>query len=277
MEWIGDPLVEDGVCARRFDLAVGGDVVPAMLWTPHQAEGARPLVIRGHGGGMSKTEGRDVPVVTCLVREHGYAALSLDAPGMGDRAQGGVVSRGEQIRRFAQLPDDERLKVLAGAEGEEVARESAQVVREWRATLDAVQALDEVGPGPVGYWGMSGGAARGIPFVADEPRVRAAVFGLCGVLGDMEPDAPHITRWLMKVAGDRLGPAAKALMIPVLFFMQWDDEGVSRNAALNLFDAIGSPIKRMHVNPGGHQEIPEDEMAAGGRFLVEHLGSVTPD
>jgi hypothetical protein len=59
-------------------------------------------------------------------------------------------------------------------------------------------------------------AARGMPFVADESRVRAAVFGLCGVLHDGEPDAPHITRWLMKVAGDRLEPAAKALTIPVL-------------------------------------------------------------
>jgi pimeloyl-ACP methyl ester carboxylesterase len=271
VDWVGEPLIENGVCARRFDLTVGEEVVPAMLWTPHDAAGPRPLVICGHGGASDKTTAGDAPVVIELVREQGYAALSIDAPGFGDRAQIGAVSRVEQIRRFVQLSEGERARVLAGREGEELVRDAAQAVQEWKATLDAVQTLDEVGLGPVGYWGLSGGAARGIPFVADEPRVRAAVFGLCGVLREGEPDAPHITRWLMKVAGDRLETAANALTIPVLFFMQWDDGGNSRNASLNLFDAIGSPMKRMHVAPGGHS-IPPDELTAGARFLVEHLG-----
>jgi pimeloyl-ACP methyl ester carboxylesterase len=271
MDWIGHPVVEDGIHARRFDLTVGGDVVPAMLWTPHEAEGPRPLVVCGHGGASDKTTAGDAPAVLQLVRDQGYAALSIDAPGFGDRAQTGAVSRVEQIRRFARLAEDERARVLTGRDGEQLVHEAAQAVQEWKATLDAVQTLDEVGVGPVGYWGLSGGAARGIPFVADEPRVRAAVFGLCGVLREGEPDAPHITRWLMKVAGDRLEAAANALTIPVLFFMQWDDEANSRNASLNLFDAIGSPVKRMQVAPGGHS-VPADELTAGARFLVEHLG-----
>jgi hypothetical protein len=274
VDWIGEPLVEDGVRVRRFDLTVAGEVVPAMLWTPHEAKGARPLVICGHGGATDKTTAGDAPVVLELVREQGYAALSIDAPGYGDRAQLGVLSRIEQLGRFARLPEEERARVLAGSEGEELVHQSAQVVREWKAILDAVQTLDEIGSAPVGYWGLSGGAARGIPFVAAESRVHAAVFGLCGVLREGEPDAPHITRWLMKVAGDRLETAANALTIPVLFLMQWDDAANSRNACLNLFDAIGSPFKRMHVAPGGHS-IPADELAAGARFLVEHLGPST--
>jgi hypothetical protein len=32
----------------------------------------------------------------------------------------------------------------------------------------------------VGYWGVSLGSAIGVPFVAAEPRVAAAVFGLAG-------------------------------------------------------------------------------------------------
>jgi hypothetical protein len=59
--------------------------------------------------------------------------------------------------------------------------------------------------------------------------------------------------------------------------MQWDDQAISRKATLNLFDAIGSRIKLMHVNTGGHQDIPEDGMTAGARFLVEHLGPATPE
>jgi hypothetical protein len=32
---------------------------------------------------------------------------------------------------------------------------ATQAVPEWRAVLDAVQDLDDVGVGPVGYWGIS--------------------------------------------------------------------------------------------------------------------------
>jgi hypothetical protein len=57
---------------------------------------------------------------------------------------------------------------------------AGQSVPEWRAVLDAVQELDHVGAGPVGYWGLSLGCGLGVPFVAAEPRVRAAVLGLNG-------------------------------------------------------------------------------------------------
>jgi hypothetical protein len=53
-------------------------------------------------------------------------------------------------------------------------------VPEWRAVVDAVQKLSHVGPGPVGYWGVSLGCVIGVPFVAAESRVRAAVLGLGG-------------------------------------------------------------------------------------------------
>ena len=49
---------------------------------------------------------------------------------------------------------------------------------EWRATLDALQELPEIGAdGPVGYWGTNMGTAIGLPWVASEPRITAAVFG----------------------------------------------------------------------------------------------------
>jgi len=50
------------------------------------------------------------------------------------------------------------------------------------AVLDAVQELDHVGASPAGYWGMSMGCAPR-PFIAAEPRIRAAVLGLRG--GDL--------------------------------------------------------------------------------------------
>ena len=35
-----------------------------------------------------------------------------------------------------------------------------------------------IGPAPVGYWGLTLGTAIGVPLVAEEPLIRAAVFGL---------------------------------------------------------------------------------------------------
>ncbi len=53
--------------------------------------------------------------------------------------------------------------------------------------------------------------------------------------------------------------------------MQWDDELVSRDAALELFDSIGSQEKALHANPGGHGEVPEAEWADAVRFFTRHL------
>jgi dienelactone hydrolase len=65
------------------------------------------------------------------------------------------------------------------------------------AVLDAVQELGHVGAGPVGYWGVSLGCGLGVPFVAAEPRVRAAVLGLGGALASAGAAATAgITRWL---------------------------------------------------------------------------------
>ena len=102
------------------------------------------------------------------------------------------------------------------------------------------------------------GTAIGLPFVASEPRVRAAVLGLAG-LGN-------------RPGSGRFEQAARALSIPVLLVLQWDDELVGRQSGLALFDEIGSGDKTLHVNPGGHVEIPLFERDAYEEFLLRHLG-----
>jgi len=54
--------------------------------------------------------------------------------------------------------------------------------------------------------------------------------------------------------------------------VQWDDELVARDDALALFAAIGSSEKRLHVNPGGHAQVPAFERESAERFLADHLG-----
>jgi dienelactone hydrolase len=110
----------------------------------------------------------------------------------------------------------------------------------------------------VGYWGLSMGTGIGLRFVASEPRIKAAVLGLAG-LG-------------IGMGGSEFEAAARSLRVPILFLFQWDDELIARDAGLALFDAIGSTEKTLHVNPGGHVEVPVFENDSAESFFVRHLG-----
>ncbi|GLF94933.1 hypothetical protein SYYSPA8_11570 [Streptomyces yaizuensis] len=116
--------------------------------------------------------------------------------------------------------------------------------------MDAVQGIDCVGVGPVGYWGLSLGCAIGVPFIAAEPRVRAAVLGLHGE--------------------ETSAGAAARITVPVEFLMQWD-ERVSRAASLALFDTFASTEKTLHANPGKHAEVPAFELDSSLRFFTRQL------
>ena len=54
---------------------------------------------------------------------------------------------------------------------------------DWKATLDELLASNRFDPARVGYWGLSMGTVLGLPFVASEPRISAAVLGACGFTG----------------------------------------------------------------------------------------------
>ena len=60
---------------------------------------------------------------------------------------------------------------------------------------------------------------------------------------------------------------------PVLFMVQWDDEIFERGGALELFDAIGSRDKRMHVHPGKHGDFPPEAADATREFLAARLSA----
>jgi dienelactone hydrolase len=250
-----DIRTDAGVTRRSFELSVEGEAVPAVIWAPEGAGGPRPLVLMGHGGSQHKK----TPGIAARARQYaqrlGYATLAIDAPGHGDR-----ISRQEAVALMREVgarvrgetsPDlsSERLRAMG--------QRTLQAVPEWTAALDAAQGFDFVGQGgPVGYWGVSMGTAIGVPFVAGEPRITAAVFGLGGLReGDADFEA-----------------AANRITIPVEFVFQWDDAVAPRERGLALFNAFGSAEKTMHINPGGHMDIPDFEGASWERFFVRHLG-----
>jgi dienelactone hydrolase len=234
----------DGVREQFFTLGE----IPGVLWTPEGAVGARPLILIGHGGGQHKKAPGVAGRARRFAAECGYAAVAVDVPNHGDRPKD---------EEYARIADEMGDRVAAGEELAPLlagfhALVARQTVPEWRAVLDAVAGLDYVGAGPVGYWGVSMGCGLGIPFVAAEPRVRAAVLGLGG--------APA---W---------AETAAQITVPVEFLVQWDDERVPRAQSLALFDAFASAEKTLHANPGKHGEVPAFERDAAMVFFARHLG-----
>ena len=124
-----------------------------------------------------------------------------------------------------------------------------RAVPEWRTTLDALLSAPEIG-GPVGYAGMT---AIGIRLAVVEPRISAAVFFAGGFVPDV------------------LRAEAAQVTIPLQFLLQWDDEGMERQPALDLFDAFGTRDKTLHANLGGHAGVPWFEVDAAAQFFARHL------
>lgn len=151
--------------------------------------------------------------------------LVLLAPGGGqDHTSPGVVARGTRLTDTGY---------------------AVAVVR----SLDEVPGVLAVHPGPVGFWGISQGTRVGLPLLAAEPRIAAAVLGLAD------------------------GPTASAPLVTasVLFYVQSDDELVEPDACRALFDALGSTDKTLIENPGGHLDLPRTSVGESAVWLHRKL------
>jgi dienelactone hydrolase len=234
----------DGIVEQLFSLGE----IPGVLWLPEGAAGPRPLILIGHGGGQHKQAPGVMARARRFVAEGGFAVAALDVPSHGGRPEHEEYGRLSAEMDARVAAGEERGPLLAGFQ----ARVARQTVPEWRSALDALAALAVVGPGPVGYWGISLGCGLGVPFVAAEPRVRAAVLGLGGLFGAAE--------------------TAARITVPVEFLVAWDDERVPRAQSLALFDAFGSAEKTLHANPGKHADrLPPFETDSSLRFFARHL------
>jgi dienelactone hydrolase len=234
----------DGVTEQLFTLGE----IPGVLWTPEDADGGRPLILMGHGGGQHKKAPGILARARRFAADGGFAVASIDVPNHGERPSD---------EAFDRIATEYRARAAAGEDT--AALDTAmytllvgRTVAEWQAVLTAVQQLDHIGGGPVGYWGVSMGCAFGLPLVAAEPRVRAAVLGLQG--------SPVLVE------------SAAQITVPVQFLVQWDDEQMPRAQSLALFDAIGSAEKTLHANPGKHGDLPRFETDDSLRFFARHLG-----
>ena len=236
------------VLESAFTLRRGPRDIPGLLWRSPTASG--PLVLIGHGGGASVREGYVVALGRHLARDLGCHAVAIDGPVHGSR-------RGERSQNSTLVLMD---FMQAWSSDDTMTDE---MVEDWRHVIDAVH--DELGIAdePVGYWGLSMGTILGLPLVAAEPRISAAVLGLCGTSGP--------TR-------DRLAADAPRVTCPTMFLMKWEDELFTREAVLDLFDRIAAEDRTLVATPGSHGAVWPETFAQTAEFLVGRLmGTAGPD
>ena len=247
---------EKGVTEARFDLTVDDEVVPGIRWSPEGTVGPTATILIGHGGTQHKRVPNVVGLARRFVRHLGATAYAIDALGHGDRITDPAAAEAARTRLQGRIASGSRTMDLSDDERKVWADRTRRGVLEWQALVDDIEKAG-ASNGSIGYWGVSMGTAIGLPFVAREPRVNAAVLGLAGLGG--------------AINGADFEAAARSLTIPILFVFQWDDELMSRESGTALFDAIGSTEKTMHINPGGHVNTPLFERDDYDRFFARHL------
>jgi dienelactone hydrolase len=241
MRFTSEQRLDGGVLEREFTLGE----IPGILWTPGSVSAPVPLILLGHPGGLDKM----YPRLAARARHcaaQGFAAATIELPGSGDRPRSPAA---EQARA------DLRQALGAGEPVDEIVDRLLlplveKAVPVWRATLDALLALPEIG-GPVGFAG--GVIAISIRLAVVEPRIKAAIL----FAGSFVPRT--------------MFEEARQVSIPLQVLLQWDDEGNDRQMALDLFDAFGTKEKTLHANMGGHAGVPQFEGDAGDRFFARHL------
>jgi hypothetical protein len=194
-----------------------------------------------------------------IVRHLGFNAIAIDAPDHGDRATdpGAMAALRARLDGQAGAGAGNEPVQLSAAESAAWIRRTEVGVRDWMAVVSEIETDPDVSDGRFGYWGLSMGTIIGLPFLAADRRVTAAVLGLAG-LGNR----PGVEEFEL---------AARGLRIPVLFVCQWDDELITRQLGVDLFDALGSEEKTMHVNPGSNVMVPAFEVDAFETFFARHL------
>jgi hypothetical protein len=234
----------NGVIERNFTL----DDITGVLWSPTTGTVGSPLLLAGHTGGMhKKAPGLVASALHCTT--HGFTVAAIDAPGHGDRP------RNLQDQRWAEAIHQARAAGQPiGAIVIDYNMSLAQrAVPEWQATLDALQALPEIGvEAPIGYGGVSLGVVTGLMLTAVNSRIAAVSFG--GVFVD-----------------DALIEAARKITVPVEYQIPWDDEEFDRSSGVALFDAFASKEKTLHAYSGRHYPVPDYERDSSARFFARHL------
>lgn len=228
------------VC-QEWMIRASSKKIPAALWLPTEGDRPYPLVMVGHGGSGHKTSDLVLDAVKELVEPLKIAVLAIDGPVHGARrvdSKDGVAVRQE----FRDL----------WSRGGEV----DSMVEDWKAALDNVCSRPEIDAKRIAWYGISMGTAYGLPVIAADARIRAAVLGMWGTC---------------RKPSERLEKDALNVLIPVLFQTKFEDEIFTIEGQSALFNLLKSSQKRIVSYPGGHSDPKGEQLNDAVEFLQSHL------
>ncbi len=246
--WCERSAPASGLRAWRFEFTSRGDRVPGRLLLPEAAAGPVPLVLAQHGLGRSKDDPAMDTACVPWVRA-GAAVATVDFPLHGERAS---AKLGQRL--VGAVSGTRELDPLSADLWVQFVR---QAVADLRRALDVLALRPELDAGRIAYAGFSLGTVIGVPFCAEEPRVRAAALAIGG--GGAGPAAVdpalHVSR---------LAPR------PLLFVNALRDETVSRERAEALHAAAGASAEVLWFD-APHAALPGAALKAMWRFLARSL------
>jgi len=217
--------------------------IPVALWVPVDGDRPFPLVLVGHGGSGHKKSDLVLDAVKKIVEPLKIAVLAIDGPVHGARrydSKDGVAVRQD----FRDL----------WSRGGEV----DGMVEDWKAAIDEVCNRPEIDPKRIAWYGISMGTAYGLPLVAADLRIRAAVLGMWGTC---------------RKPSERLEKDAVNVEIPVLFQTKSEDEIFTVEGQSALFNLLKSTEKRIVSYPGGHEDPKGEQLEEAIKFLQSYLAS----
>jgi len=202
----------------------------------YQPEGAKGLLLLGHGGASSKDDERFVVLGRRYAEGTGLAVVCIDIIGHGER---------QSTPAPAPTPDTIMPWIMAKVD---------QTIADWKTT---VAALSSIGP-PLAYAGFSMGMLLGAPTVLAVPDIKAAVFGVGGV-----PSALADGTVVLDYAA-QLG-ARQVLMLNMTLDSTFPPDG-----ALQFFGAIPGHRKRIMFWEGVHVGLPSEAIRHSVEFVKRH-------
>ena len=215
--------------------------IPAVMWLPSGGDRPYPLVMVCHGGSGHKTSDLVLDVVNALVEPFKIAVLAIDGPLHGARRtdfKEGLAVRDEFKDLWSRGGDIDAM------------------VEDWKAALDDVCSRPEIDSERVAWYGISMGTAYGVPLLAADSRIGAAVLGMWGIC---------------RKPSERLEKDAGNIHIPVLFQTKSEDQSFTAAGQIELFNLLNSGQKRIVNYSGGHTDPKGDQLQEAMEFLQRHL------
>src|SRR5215213_3346366 len=241
LSWTHDGKRSATACEREFTIERGGKPIPGVVWQPPRATGPQPLVLMGHGGTGHKRSPKLLRMAEIFATEYGWWAAAIDGPVHGARGPVNDAVYREMWTRPNVVQD---------------------MIDDWTAALDALTLQDGIDKTRIGYWGVSMGTMFGLPYVASDARIRAAVLGKAGMRGNSVQRSG---------IDEHFEVYAARVTVPVLFTIQWDDERFDRDGQIELYEMLGSTDKRLHAYPGRHADDGPEALEASAAFLHRYL------